>query len=384
MLGIISPVRPKQLHMVSGLGNLATTLRGGNQPVGQLLNQLSRQPGVKAGALSQAFGHVDPDERMTPSGLGAVARSPKLFAQQGATANQSDDELTQELATDLIYGPEFHEQRKGIVRSILEDNKDKLSIGEQNLLRNRHWTPEQFDDAQSIADKHVDVQEIYMDELATDAYRMASDQMTGTNGKSFGPSYSGYQRQPGLSFDFRRGEGSGDNPEYFETVLRGTPRRGAELNMPNALETNPNYHFVNPSQLGHARGSITPDGRVFAEELQSDPLEHLSNQPSELEGIYGKLGRLLIDRSAEAGAPSVSFPDANRIASVRSGAQLPFFRDVYDKQLRKQLYDPLAKRGVPLRQENGWTTMDLPEGILEAIKNQGLLNYKRGGLAQLK
>ena len=88
-------------------------------------------------------------------------------------------------------------------------------------------------------------------------------------------------------------------------------------------------------------------------------------------------------RSAEAGAPSVSFPSAERIASVRSKQQLPFFRDVYDKQLSKQLYDPLAKRGVPLRQENGWTTMDLPEGILEAIKRQGLLNYKRGGLAQL-
>lgn len=39
----------------------------------------------------------------------------------------------------------------------------------------------------------------------------------------------------------------------------------------------------------------------------------------------------------------------------------------------------MNKRGVPLRQENGWTTMDLPEGVLNAIKNDGLLNYKRGG-----
>lgn len=51
-------------------------------------------------------------------------------------------------------------------------------------------------------------------------------------------------------------------------------------------------------------------------------------------------------------------------------------------QLLNQLYDSLAKRGVPLRQENGWTTMELPEGILNAIKNEGLLNYKRGGVVR--
>lgn len=48
-------------------------------------------------------------------------------------------------------------------------------------------------------------------------------------------------------------------------------------------------------------------------------------------------------------------------------------------QLGKQLYEPLARRGVSWRQDNGWTSLDLTDGILKAIKDNGLLNYKRGG-----
>jgi hypothetical protein len=222
------------------------------------------------------------------------------------------------------------------------------------------------------------VQEIFFERgLMDDARRIAEENMPGDLGKTMELAYDQYQRQRGMTRGLSEEEGRifESSSPYFETVLRGTPNR-AGSNVPSS------FHFVNPSQLGHTRGSVTPEGRVFAEELQSDPLEEFGLPGNAgLNDIYGKLGRMLIDRSAEARAPSVSFPDANRIASVRNASQLPFFQDVYNKQLGKQLYDPLAKRGVPLRQENGWTTMDLPEGILDAI-SKGLLNYRRGGVVR--
>lgn len=374
MLKILSPVRPQQVRMASGLGGLASQLRGGNQPAGQLLNQLSRQPGVKAGALSQYLGHVDPDARMTPGGLAAAVRSPKLFAQRGMTS-ALDDEAQLELATDLIYGPHFMERRAKILDELLESERAYDGI-HPNVIsdtqrRLRSGDPHAVGQAEGLLEGNHDTLGIYLEEMGDDAREMAAHQQ---GAKGFAPAYSEYQRQPGLA----RAHSGDDEVGYFETVLRGTPSRARSDLAPDQKG---NWHFSNPSQLGHVRGSVTPGGNVYAEELQSDLLEDLPNLPA-LEGIYGKLGRMLIDRSAEAGAPSVSFPDANRIASVRNQTQLPFFRDVYDKQLSKQLYDPLAKRGVPLRQENGWTTMDLPEGVLNAIKNDGLLNYKRGGLVR--
>lgn len=381
MLKILSPVRPKQLRMASGLGGLASQLRGGSQPGGQLLNQLRGKPGVKPGALSQYLGHIDPDAKMTPAQLAASVRSPKLFAQRGMTS-ALDDEAQMELATDLIYGPHFMERRAKILDELLESERAYGGIHPNVISDTQHrlrsGDPHAVDQAEGLLEGNHDMPGIYIDELGTDALAMATTQQG--SGKRMAHAYEGYQRQQDIptplitsSWGNRVAE-----PSYFETVLRGTPSRARSDLGPDPKG---NWHFTNPSQLGHVRGSLDPRGRVFAEELQSDPLEDIPNLPA-LEGIYGKLGRMLIDRSAEARAPSVSFPDANRIASVRNQDQLPFFQDVYNKRLGKELYDPLAKRGVPLRQENGWTTMDLPEGVLNAIKNDGLLNYKRGGLVR--
>jgi hypothetical protein len=380
MLGILSPVRPQQVRMASGLGDIAASLRGGVQPGGQLLNQLRSKPGVKASALAQHLGHLDPDAKLSPLQLAGQVRSPKLFAQRGMT-DRLDDEGIHELATDLIYGPHFEERRTELLRSMLRDaghyGVDDSTVQLANHLLQAMGTDrpsaQALGAAQDFAWRFLgqDTNDIYMNELAGDAFEMARQQ---AGGKSMKPGYEGYQRQRGLTRETNSTIPYNAEPSYFETVLRGTPSRArGDLNIAGQTD-----HFMNPSQLGHARGSMTPSGNVYVEELQSDALEGMPNHPA-LEGIYGKLGRMLVDRSAEAGAPSISFPDANRIASVRDFRQLPFFQDVYDKQLSKQFYDPLSKRGVPLRQENGWTTMDLPEGVLNAIKNEGLLNYKRGG-----
>ncbi len=391
LVSILSPVRPKQVRMASGLGDLAAQLRGGTQRGGQLLNQLAGKPGVKQGALAEYFGHIDPDAKYTPTQLAAAVRNPRLFAQRGMADNLDEDALM-EAASDIAWGdhPEIvlmrREELETMLREVMAQDSPhgELSTQARSMLANRVsddadlrsirlWEAE----ATRVIDSHFGegtTEDMYFEgPVADTAYSIAKANMP--RGRSIQPAYSTYQRQPGLTRDTNSQIPYNEQPNYFETVLRGTPSRARGDLGPDQKG---NWHFDNPAQLGHVRGSVTPGGNVYAEELQSDPLEDAPNLPA-LQGIYGKLGRMLIDRSAEAGAPSVSFPNADRIASVRNQAQLPFFRSVYDKDLAKQLYAPLAKRGVPLRQENGWTTMDLPEGVLNAIKNDGLLNYKRGG-----
>jgi hypothetical protein len=136
---------------------------------------------------------------------------------------------------------------------------------------------------------------------------------------------------------------------------------------------------------------------MFVEELQSDPAEWLSKggefvDPTislkdvpELQGIYGKLGRSAVDRAAAADLDFVSIPNADRIGSVRSAKQQPFFEQLYDRTLDKELYQPLSKAGVPIQRINGWNMMDLSNPELRAAIREGkILDYKRGGLAQLR
>lgn len=74
-------------------------------------------------------------------------------------------------------------------------------------------------------------------------------------------------------------------------------------------------------------------------------------------------------------------PDAKRIASVRDQRQLPFFRDVYDKAMPKQLYDPLSAKGFDISYDNGFYNIGIPPHLAAAIKRgeSGPLNYARGG-----
>jgi hypothetical protein len=378
MLKILSPIRPQQVRMTSELPGLAAMLRGGQQSVGQLLRQLQGKPGVQQGALTQMFGHVDPAARLKPQELADQARSPRLFAQRGMTGRSHSEDALQEAADDLVWGHQFQGRRMKVFTDELRTMADQGVIDKDDayqLIGQYMVSPSVFEsDVIDLIDrKGVGVQElIFEGGLMDEAYTSAAQELPNAVGKSMQPAYDQYQRQPGLD------TAANAKSNYFETVLRGTPSRAFDRNDLKVTDNSGGYHFTNPSQLGYVRGSVTPDGGVYAEELQSDPLEVRPNLPA-LEGIYGKLGRMLVDRSAEAEALSVSFPDANRIASVRNQKQLPFFKSVYDRDLAKQLYEPLAKRGVPLRQENGWTTMDLPEGILNAIKNEGLLNHKKRG-----
>lgn len=411
LLSIVSPERPQALAVASRLGPLSATLRGGSQPTAQLLQQLAGRPGVKRSALEQVFGHLDPTARHTPMSLSAEARSPKLFAQRVVLPPTLTEEAIQELATDLSYSdPGLQQRRLSGYYDLLDsdDGRARLNaLGDEgrdlrNFLHNHRALLQRGDeDAMALFEEHLDdlrstydgpglmlmrtLEETVWDSgLMDDAYRLAEESAAadpakyGAETKSFGPKYATFQRQP-LATDLQR-----QGAEYFETVLRGSPRFGIEHALPNG-HNEPmyhSYHFTNPSQLGHIRGVIDDHG-ILLEELQSDPLEELGNANGvpQLSNIYGLLGRMAVDRAAQAGVPRVMIPDAKRIASVRSQRQLPFFQDVYDKAMPKQLYDPLSAKGFDISYDNGFYNIGIPPHLAAAIKRgeSGPLNYARGG-----
>ena len=379
--------------MASGLGDLAATLRGGTQPANQLLTQLASRPGVQKGALSRVFGHIDPAQKMSPLELSAQARSPKLYAQRSMTGTgATNEDAIMEYATDALWSAQFAPQRRQVLVGMLDEMSKHPDVDKRlrdeaaQLLRAKNTTMAWERGAETLAEKHPEYapQDAYMEDLLPQVEQWVRENSPElSTGKVLGPAFQQYQRQKNLWRSIDEDSevpGSG----YFETVLRGAPslgQRGSEGGVnAGVMQPDPSFHFTNPAQLGHVRGTVGQQGRVFAEEMQSDPLE-IANaaQMPELSGVYGKLGRMLLDRSAEAGAPSVSFPSAERIAAVRSKQQLPFFKSVYDKDLDKQLYRPLQAKGVPLVQDWGWTTVELPPDLVEAIKGGKLLDYKQGG-----
>lgn len=403
LLQVVSPMRPQALAIGSRLGPLSATLRGGSQPTAQLLQQLAGRPGVKRSALEQVFGHVDPTARHTPMSLSAEARSPKLFAQRGVLPPSLNEDALQDLATDLSYSdPGLLQQRYAVYYDVLssEDGKSLLSaLGDggkdlRNFLRsNRELLRRGDEDALMLLGDHLDdlqppvsihelnllrtLEETAWDSgLMDDAYTLAEEHAAqnpsryGMGTKGFGPGYFTLQRQPTSVGD------------YFETALRGAPSLAQRYNLPTYAENGSNYHFLNPSQLGHVRG-VVDDYVMLLDEIQSDPLEHLHNAKDipQLSNIYGLLGRMAVDRAAQAGVPRVMIPDAKRIASVRNQRQLPFFQDVYDKALPRQLYDPLSAKGFGITYDNGFYNIGIPPHLAAAIKRGelGPLDYARGG-----
>lgn len=236
----------------------------------------------------------------------------------------------------------------------------------------------------------ADFDEMFMDVMRDHGVMgMALGKAQKLVGKAWGPEYGGSQRQK-LSMP----------GEYFETMLRMSPDEARSFGLGSSATTDLSaegkIHFANPGQLGHIRGSVLPESPLHGntmvlDELQSDTtrlgsLGDLDVNVPGLDRVYGKLGRMALDRGAEAQLDAVLFPSAGRIASAR-GAQSPrkFYDQIYDRQLPKDLFEPLSARGVPIRMQDGWARVELPENVRRAIREStGILNYKRGGLAQLQ
>lgn len=365
-LSVLSPVRPQLLRLspklLRDLPDYA--LKGGTQPLSGFLNQLAGKPGVKRSALDQLYRGADLTQKVAPSDVGALAQAPKLYTQQGAQhlREMDRDALEIDLAMDNVMGPRFAQERRQHMLDTLADHpvsRDDLAYMHHRDTNESMWTERL--ESLGLYDEYYDRM---MDGLMDRA--MAVTQQSPRMTQSFTPLFEEYQRQPWAA---QR------NGQYFESVLRGAPSTASSL---------PTGHFSNPAQLGHIRGNVvdTPQGpSVMLEELQSDSLRKLGSKDPRVQGVYGNLGRMAMDRSAAAGATELLIPDGARIGEVRDASKLPFYQDLYDKTLGKELYQPMAERGVPVDYDNGFWRIGLPQRIRDAIQsNSGILDYKRGGL----
>lgn len=368
LLDILSPIRPQRTAQAPRAVDVAAELRGGEQPAIQLLQQLQGKPGIKPRDL-EMWGQVPGAERMSPLELAGRAEHSPLFAQRGMNFGMDD---VNDLAGDLMWGQEFSDARAKIAQDLFRRYADELSPEElaeySSLVKSKH-SPRDIEDLAGnfFVDRFSD--EIY-DALGDEALALARSVARDKGvSRSMDPAYLDFQRQPAA-------ESLGDlGAEYFETVLRGGPF----ASLPSSGK---GYHFNNPAQLGHVRGTANKD-MMMLEELQSDPLKLLGAKHPAMQNIYGKLGNMALDRAAAADIPLVMFPDGTRIGSVRDPKNAAFFKQLYDRELDKSLFTPLSKQGLRVNQDNGWTNVHLPEAAREAIRGGQVLRYKKGGLARM-
>lgn len=405
LLQALSPVRAAPLRVAPLALAKASGLRGGTQPAEQLLRQLAGKPGVTKGTLQQLFGHLDPRAKMSPEEFAGSAAAPKLMAQRGFTREEYAH--PEERAEDLVFcrAPEALPYIREAALKKLEDMwlrlpdnlADEVTYykhliqqvpeGDTDGLHNALASFEDWTNDDRLGDigdaAFMDINDIAAREMA---YELPETMVRTLQDKH----WQRYQRQPSVLSADPNAEG------YFETVLRAPPSRltgdtnsdGMQLwsGYRGDSSTPDNYHFSNRGQLGHVRGTALEGlggerPSVFLEELQSDPLEALGQGAHpEFNNIYGLLGRMVIDRAAEGGAGRVWFPGGARIGDVRPPKYQSFYNDVYDRQLDKQLFGPLASQGLKPVASDGWTYFDLPEDLRTMLERDPL-GYSAGGLA---
>lgn len=389
ILRVLSPHRPQALALTPKALDVASSLRGGSGATEDLLRQLAGQPGVKAADVRQLFGHLDPASKLTPLQLAAAARVPKLFAQRGVVRGINKDEYLErvgDLAHEILYGQEFQAEREKVLLDALLEHADPAVF---NLLeRNGPLIEGQM--RKLLVNRGIDADDLFFDKGLFDsaedlAHEQLNDAALFEKQVQWSPQFQVFQRQKDIVMPSNEG--------YFETVLRTAPSRA--LGMKTAAES---AHFNNPGILGHVRGTLVDDTRggapkhdMYLEELQSDPLEYYTKAgldlPPELQGVYGKLGKMMVDRAANTpGISTLSFPTAERIAAARPSTEgsLKAFQSIYDRQIPKQVLNPLAKAGLPIEHTNGWYDVELPEAAKEMIRagKSPMTQYRQGGLAQ--
>lgn len=377
ILKALSPIKPQRVQTRPRAIDEAERLRGGVQPNEQLLQQLRGRQGVKASDLGM-WGHLQPGERLSPLQLAAQARPMPLYAQRGGNTKHD----LQDAMYDLAFTPQFDGLRaeaaalemfedlprrlQRIATNILDNGIEQVSAAD---IRRFNRGVETFADDEGI--------DLFFDVYANDPqfYQVLDATATKNATRKFGPEFSDYQRQDKAKAIEDSGGG------YFETVLRGPA--SYERSIPATAK--PGNHFGNNSQLGHIRGTADQN-QMLIEEVQSDPIENLGAKFPGLENVYGKLGNMVVDRAAAANIPSVIMPSAARIAEARpnsSAAQKAFFEQLYNKEMKKSLFDPLHAKGVPIYENEGWKSFDMSPEFLEAVRRGEILRYKQGGLAKV-
>lgn len=394
----LEAIRPLAVKTSSMVGDLGQALLKGNSATGaQWYAQLANKPGVKPAALNQALGHMatNPMQMSKEAFLNQVI-PPKLYTQKGyRTEKGFSSDMAHELSHDAWVDSGAEEniirQHMGDALNIDPQHQD-ISAALQGL--NGDGTPMLYgadmsplQSALHNAVEHTNntyredpfYQQLFNDEYAHSSYHQPDT-------KEFDV-YKEYQRQP---------ESKGNR--YFETVLRQAPQEG--LSLTNLADQS--YHFSNPGQIAHARGSYnpsatlslpsgrrTPDNHVIVDEIQSDPTEALRAQGlgkapgyQAIKNPHGDMAKALILQAAKGDANMVSFPSADKVASVRQRSALPFYQSVYDDQLHNQVFKPLDAMGIKTEDTGDWRNVILDPDSRKALQEHGL-PFKKGGSVPL-
>jgi hypothetical protein len=402
----LEAIRPLAVKTSSMVGDLGHALLKGNSATGaQWYAQLANKPGVKPAALNQALGHMaaNPMQMSKEAFLNQVI-PPKLYTQKAYTNEHSttmgggahlDDELAQDMATQNYHNLGHHEDLlRQHMSNALDLPAEHPSIDQAlqgingdgtPMMYGRGYTP--IGDARRDAEDYInrnmqdtpEWQALYNEARS---YPSNTDKVSKTTDV-----YKEYQRQP---------ESFGN--KYFETVLRQAPQEGKNL----TNLTDQSYHFHNPGQIAHARGTYnpnetltlssgrtTPANHVMVDEIQSDPTEALRAQDlgkaqgfQSIKNPHGDMAKALILQAARGDANIVSFPSADKIASVRQRSALPFYQSVYDDQLHNQVFKPLDAMGIKTEDTGDWRNVILDPDSRKALQEHGL-PFKKGGSVPL-
>lgn len=430
---IIAPIKPAEINIVPRSVQQAALLGRGTQDPERWLAQLRNRPGVSPAELDRIFSSVKGQGPLTAVQLANAATPAKRYMQRAGQRSRdySDDAMDEtifEMAHDLMWNRD-HPRFRGLYDEALADYLGSLSepnLEAENIARN-------FDRVQRRPIDHPEriqwrnAAEAMQHELdRNSAYGFAdfvdeSDIGEQIRDLATDLAHARVERTPGLYMegipanridrdvfqDFQRQiQGVEPEPPYFESVLRVSPQRAKETGLPQRLRPGSElrytgggpYHFDNEGQLGHIRGSIVRGGdfasdvipgaedrnHMLVEEIQADPMERPGKASPDLRNIYGQLGNAAIERAAAADLGGVIFPTGRSITNVRQRDLQDFYERVYDRDLTKNVFDPLHRAGFTITDTPGFRAVDLPEGAKEAILDpkQRILGYADGGSVQ--
>ncbi len=415
---IVAPDRPALINMVPRA--LQQDLGPGRQTPEAWLAQLRNRPGVSPKELGEMFARARGP--LSSAQLMESAVVPKRYAQRAGVRQRSGyddrDEAHMELAMDMLWQRNDPRMRGGHDQA-LADYLGSLSepdIEAENLARNfrrvsrrpvahperiqwrraaeahqeaidtvaaeTHGSQYSYEDFVHESDSLMDLAiELANEDIARNPERYMVSPGPRNPAKIATEKYSAMQRQLPTE---------GPVGPYFESVLRVSPRRALETGLssdPNLYTSGGPYHFSNKGQLGHIRGSIQPDDNrniMLLDEIQADPLEIPGPASPDLRNVYGQLGNMAVERAAAADLPAVAFPTGKTITGVRNRNLKDFYERVYDRDIGKNVFEPLHKRGFTINSNPAWSTVELPEEARKALldPSRRILGYAQGGAVQ--
>ena len=336
VISSLAPVRPTRVFTPQQTLDEATALAS-KSPLRAiaLRKKLSGNPSL-----------LVPDQTLiTPDNVSsATARLPQRYLQGAITGGKGGytDTEVHNLAHDRLMDDHSY-----LIEEAADELADRYGISNDDVWENHR---EELLDTAHRSEGYADL----LNEIRNEG--------EGGGGRSIGTnSFSPYQR-------LRQVVPQDALNNYFESVLRTRGQPGDGLDY---------AHFSNQGQIAHARGSVDPTGRsVYLEELQSDP----NKLPDfDMRAPHAQMARALLQKASDAGVSTVNFPNGDLISQVRDPSKINAYQQIYDGELGKYLFRPLADRGVSVTpNSNGVTSVDVsnPDLMNNVLQDS---SYAAGG-----